>query len=258
MMNPAEIPHIAASEANFWWYRGMRKIMFGLLDRLARGRSLGPVLEAGCGTGHFARELAGRYGWRMFPLDLDAGGLGYARRYGLDRLVQADIRRLPFAPGVFDAVVSMDVIVHLRRGEEALPFAEFARVLKPGGLLILRASALDLLRSRHAEYALERQRFTRARLLAAVEAQGFEVMRSTYANALLLPVALAKFRLWEPLTRQAPQSGVAPVAPWLDALLGAALAAEARWIGAGRGFPVGQSVIVLARRLAGSGGSLVV
>lgn len=254
MMNPEEIPHIAASEAHFWWYRGMRKIMFGLLDRLAPARRFGPVLEAGCGTGHFARELGRRYGWRMFPLDLDSGGLRYARGYGCDRLAQADIRQLPYAARSFDAVVSMDVIVHLPRGEEALPLGEFARVLRPGGYLILRASALDILRSHHSAYAMERQRFTRERLGAAVRAQGFEVLRSTYANTLLMPVALAKFRIWEPLSGAQPSSGVEPVAPWLDKLLGLPLAAEARWIGgAGMNLPVGQSLIVVAR-LPGGGG----
>jgi hypothetical protein len=42
------------------------------------------------------------------------------------------------------------------------------------------------------------------------------MLRCTYANALLMPVALAKFRIWEPLTRQPPASGVQPVPPWLD------------------------------------------
>ncbi len=250
MMNPAEFANIAESEANFWWYRGMREIMFGLLDPIARRRTLGPVLEAGCGTGHFARELERRYRWRMHSLDLGMEGLRFARGYGLGRLVQADIRALPYRAQAFDAVVSMDVIVHLRRGEESLPLAEFARVLRPGGLLALRVSALDILRSRHSVHAMERQRFTRDRLISAVRAQGFEVVRVTYAISLLMPVALAKFRLWEPLTGQAADSGVKPVAPWLDALLHASLAAEARWIGAGLGFVTGQSLILLANRLS--------
>lgn len=250
MMNPAEFANIAESEANFWWYRGMREIMFRLLDPVARHRQLGPVLEAGCGTGHFARELERRYQWQMHSLDLGMEGLVFARGYGLSNLVQADIRHLPYRSGAFDAVVSMDVIVHLARGEESLPLAEFHRVLRPKGLLAIRVSALDLLRSRHSTHAMERQRFTRSRLVGAVRQQGFEVLRVTYANSLLLPVALAKFRLWEPLTKQAPDSGVKPVAPWLDSLLYAPLAAEAQWIGAGLGFPAGQSLVLLANRLA--------
>ena len=70
-----------------------------------------------------------------------------------------------------------------------------------------------------------------------------------YANTLLLPVALAKFRIWEPLIGEEPASGVEPVAPWLDRLLGAPLAAEAALIGAGVNLPMGQSVVVVAERV---------
>ena len=98
-------------------------------------------------------------------------------------------------------------------------------MLRPGGLVVVRAAALDILRSRHSEFVYERQRFTRARLTALCESAGIRVLRCTYANSLLMPVALAKFRVWEPLTRQAPASGVEPVAPWLDRILYGALAA---------------------------------
>lgn len=250
MMNPAEFANIAESEANFWWYRGMRKIMFRMLDPIARERKLERVAEIGAGTGHFARELAQRYGWKMFPLDLGWEGLAYARQYGVARLVQADMCRLPFATGSLDAVVSMDVIVHLPRGEEDKPMAEFARVLRPGGFAAIRVSALDILRSRHSEFAHERQRFTRTRLLELAGRHGFRTLRVTYANSLLLPVALFKFRVWEPLTNEAPSSGVKPVAPWLDSMLHAPLAAEAAWLGMGGSLPLGQSVILLAEKRA--------
>lgn len=255
MMNPAEFANIAESEANFWWYRGMREIMFAVLDPVARQRQLGPVLEAGCGTGHFSRELERRYGWRMHPLDLAMEGLQYGRGYGLNAMVQADICALPYRTGAFDGVVSMDVIVHLARGREHEPLNEFARVLRPGGLLALRVSALDILSSHHSRHAMERQRFTRARLTEAVHAAGLDVLRVSYANALLLPVALFKFRVWEPLTGGQPDSGVKPVPGWLDNLLHAPLALEARWLARGGAFPAGQSLVLLARRRAGGGGA---
>jgi SAM-dependent methyltransferase len=250
MMNPAEFANIARCEADFWWFRGMRAILFALLDPVARHRRFGPVLEAGCGTGHFSKVLAERYGWTMFPLDLGWQGLEYAKGYGLSRMVQADVRSLPFADASFDALVSMDVIVHLPRGEEDQPMREFARVLRPGGLLALRVSALDILRSRHSQFAHERQRFTRGRVLDLAARHGFQAHRCTYANSLLMPVALAKFRLWEPLTRQPATSGVEPVAPWLDKLLGIPLTLESKWIGAGLSFPLGQSVVLIAENAA--------
>ena len=47
MMNPAEFANIAQSEQNFWWYRGMRRITFAVLDPVARRRPIRDVLEAG-------------------------------------------------------------------------------------------------------------------------------------------------------------------------------------------------------------------
>jgi hypothetical protein len=78
---------------------------------------------------------------------------------------------------------------------------------------------------------------------------GVRVLRCTYVNSLLLPVALAKFRVWEPLLRKPPASGVEPVAPWLDKLLYAPLALEAAWLGAGHRFPAGQSLVLIGEKM---------
>ncbi len=246
MMNPAEFANIAKAEEQFWWYRGMRRIMFGLFDPLFAARPYRRILEAGCGTGHFAKVLLERYRVPIVALDLGWDGLAFGRRYGIPGLIQGDIQNLPFHDRSFDLLVSMDVVVHLPRGDEHRAFAEFRRVLEPGGTLALRVSSLDWLRSRHSEFAHERQRFTRSRLIQAIEAQGFRVDRCTYANSLLLPVAFAKFRIVEPLTRAPAGSGVRPVAPWLDHLLSAPLQLESRWLSAGLNFPLGQSLILLA------------
>jgi hypothetical protein len=124
-----------------------------------------------------------------------------------------------------------------------------ARVLAPGGLMVVRTSALDILRSRHTEFAHERQRFTRQRLTSLCEGVGLRVLRCTYANSLLMPVALAKFRLWEPLQRGPATTGLEPVSPWLDRLLYLPLAAEAAWIAGGGNFPAGQSLLLIGEKM---------
>ena len=248
-MNPAEFDFIAASEEKFWWYRGMRQIMFALMDPLRSALPPGRlVLEAGCGTGHFGKVLAERYGWRIVPADLGFEGLAYGQAMGLRNLVQCDVGVLPIASASLDAVVSMDVLVHFPRGEELNAFKEFQRVLKPAGYLILRVSALDVLRSHHSIHAMERQRFTRSRLMQSVAEAGFEIDWCSYANTILMPVALVKFRIIEPLSGESPSSGVQPVAAWLDRILYAALNAEARWLGKRWRFPLGQSLIIIARQ----------
>lgn len=246
MMNPAEFANIARAERDFWWYRGMLAILTRVLDPIARVRRFERVGEAGCGTGYLSQVLAQRYGWNMFPLDYGREGVEIARANGVPRVVQGDAMSLPYRSGAFDLFLMMDVIAHFERGREAAAFDEAFRVLAPGGILVLRTAALDLLRSRHSMFAAERQRFTRKRLADAALRAGFRIDRLTFANSLLLPAAFLKFRVWEPLTRQKPSSGVSPTAPWLDRMLYRPLEFEANWIGRGRDLPLGQSLLLIA------------
>jgi SAM-dependent methyltransferase len=250
MMNPAEFANIAASERDFWWYRGMRKILFGMLEPYLAGRKVQRALEGGCGTGYFSYLLQTERNLRVAALDLGWEGLEYGRRMGLRDAVQGDLAALPFASAAFDLVLSLDVIVHFERGREHEAARELTRVLAPGGLMVVRVSALDILHSRHSDFAFERQRFTRRRLMGLFAGCGVRTLRCTYANSLLMPVALAKFRIWEPLMRRPPASGVQPVAPWLDQLLYLPLAAEAAWLGAGQNLPLGQSLVLIGEKMA--------
>lgn len=250
MMNTAEYANIANAERDFWWYRGMEQILFRMLDPIVEQRApvSARVLEVGCGTGYEATRLQNRYGWRLFPTDLQREGLAYGVEQGVERMAQAEITALPFADGRFDAVVSLDVMVYVPRGREGRAVQELARVIAPGGLLVLRTAALEILRSHHAEFTGELQRFTRRQLLKLAAENGIKVLRTTYANCLLMPIALAKFRLIEPLTRSQPSSGVEPVTPWLDRLLYTALHREAAWLGSGRDLPIGQSLVLIGEK----------
>lgn len=249
-MNPAEFVNIRNCERDFWWYRGMREIFFRFLDRHLAGRKIGRALEAGCGTGYLSSLMQNQRHWPVVPMDISWEGLRYAREMGVASAVQGDATRLPFPNRTFDLVISVDVLAHLPRGAAALAAAELARVLAPGGTLALRTAALDILRSRHSQFAMEHQRFTRRRLTDLFKEAGLRICRCTYANSLLLPVALAKFRIWEPLLRQGPSTGLAPVAPWLDSLLHAPLALEQAWIGAGRNFAAGQSLLLIGEKIS--------
>jgi 2-polyprenyl-6-hydroxyphenyl methylase/3-demethylubiquinone-9 3-methyltransferase len=103
------------------------------------------VLDAGCGGGLVARELAAA-GAQVVGVDRSRGSLGVARRAvegrgpgpqgaprstGSFRPAQGRLERLPFADGSFGAVVAADVLEHLPDLPAAV--AELARVLEPGG-----------------------------------------------------------------------------------------------------------------------------
>jgi hypothetical protein len=151
--------------------------------------------------------------------------------------------------------MSFDVLQQFSAGEEKLALAELARVVEPGGMLVLRVSAFEALHSRHSEFVCEQQRFTRPQLTQLVERAGFRVLRTTYANTLLSPIAWAKFRLIEPLQSKHTESGIQPEPRWLDSILYSALAAETAWLRAGFALPFGQSLLLAAERTGEIGGA---
>lgn len=230
-----------------WWFRGMRAIFERMIAGTAGPQSGARVLDVGCGTGAMARWMAARYGWEVTGLDLSEEGLGYARGRGPGLLVRGDARRIPFRAACFDGLTSFDVLVHLESGEEAEALREMARCVRPGGWVFLRVAAFQGLRSRHAEYVGERQRYRLGRLVELAEACGMEVQRASYANTLLLPAAWTKFRIWEPLVHAPVESGVKLGPGWLEAALYRVLRAEAWWLGRGGRLPVGQTAMLVAR-----------
>jgi SAM-dependent methyltransferase len=99
------------------------------------GRASGAALDAACGTGRFA-ELLSKRGYRVIGVDSSPDMLAYARGRVPDgefRLGELD--RLPLPDDSVDVIVCALALVHVPRLEPVL--AEFARVLRPGGDLVI-------------------------------------------------------------------------------------------------------------------------
>jgi SAM-dependent methyltransferase len=100
------------------------------------------LLDLGCGNGRFLVHFA-RRGLRVTGLDSAPTALKLARewlaRESLDgTLLQADTRvRLPFADNTFDALLSTQVIHHARLELVQGTISEIARVVKPGGVILV-------------------------------------------------------------------------------------------------------------------------
>jgi SAM-dependent methyltransferase len=98
---------------------------------------VGRVLDLGAGNGWMARRLARRY--QVAAADLDGRGTGLGALAGTPVLpVRAEMPRLPFASGSFDAVVAAAALHHA--GDVATVLAEVARVLGRRGIVVIADS----------------------------------------------------------------------------------------------------------------------
>jgi len=105
-------------------------------DRLTRALQPfeAPALDVGAGDGHFASAAFGRA--VEFGVDLDSSRMKEARGRRVYRvLIRAGAEALPFADGAVATVLCNSALEHMPEAEAAL--AEMARVLRPGGRLIL-------------------------------------------------------------------------------------------------------------------------
>ncbi len=199
----------------------------------ALAASLAPgalVLDAGAGEGQYKSRFARQ---RYVGVDLGVGD-GTWNYSGLDAV--ADLGRLPFRAGCFDACVNLVTLEHLREPGRAL--AEMARVLRPGGRLLVAAPLEWEVHQAPYDYF----RYTRHGLEYLLSEAGFERMRIEPAGGYFRLLAR---RLWDglkffrgPLLPLAALL-VAPFAialPWLDWIdrernftLGYICTCERRW-----------------------------
>lgn len=243
-MEPAEYALMDAAEDGMWWYRAAHARVLDALSE--RPGAPGPLLDAGCGTGGLLRRLAeAAPAQAAVGLDFLPSAASRAARKSGRPVAAGDTNRLPFADASFGAAVSIDVLCHAGV-DPAAALAEFRRVLRPGGTLVVNLPAYEWLRSAHDARVHNARRFTAGEARRSLEAAGFAGIAARYWNGLLLPLMALQRKVLH--RRPDAPSDVTSFPPWIDRTLHAVSEAE-RWLG-GRGIrmPAGGSVLLLATR----------
>lgn len=234
-----------AEDAHFW-FRGLRRTARQLIDEARRGRPLARIVDCGAGTGRNLDWLG-----RLAPVvgvELTPAGLAIGRRVNRP-LVRGTVAALPLADASADLATSFDVLYCLDDETERQALREMWRVLRPGGIALVNAAALDVLHGSHSTLTHEIRRYTKPRLRARLEHAGFAVERMTFTNMTLFPAALAirAMERWAGRAGEASESDLAvPSAP-VNAALDLAMRVEAALLRV-TNLPIGTSIMAVARK----------
>jgi ubiquinone/menaquinone biosynthesis C-methylase UbiE len=245
-------------EERHWWHLGMREVAAALLRSRPGNQPYERVLDVGCGTGGGLRWAEERLGARLtIGMDIAREALVLCRARSGQWLAQASALQLPWRSESFDLLLCQDVLQHLPTdGADVHALTEMARVLRPGGLLLMRTnSRLGMWQADTARDA-DFQRYTLPEVTSRVSAAGFIVQRATYANAL--PALYASLKRWGELRfqRHHPHQrrlyeglrirDTASQRAWLHRLLLWIMKAEARYLSApNRCLAFGHSIFCL-------------
>ena len=245
---PEYYTHLATLEAASWWNAGMRTAARRLL-RLAGMPAQGTLLDLGCGSGQTLAWFRGEFPeWRTVGFDLSREGLHVARMAG-EAVCEASALALPFPDHTFDAAITFDVLQHLPLdGGDATALREARRVLKPGGVLLVRTNAQSIPHT-PPDQGYNFRKYTSRELRAVVELAGFEISRLGRLNALLGLAEIPR----ELRARRAAGSGYhghlghVPTPGWSWYLKRGWLELEGALVSRGGSLPLGRTLLALAR-----------
>jgi SAM-dependent methyltransferase len=249
--HPAYFDRLAEVEAAHWWARGMWRLAGHWLDVALNRRSGLHALDVGCGTGETAVRLARRPEIaRVVGLDPSPRALAHARRRHGFPLVLGSALELPFDDAGFDVATCFDVLQHLPERADRRAAAELRRVLRPGGIALIRANA-----NARAGRRVEGAGYRLGDLSEVFASSGFSIRRASYANCLPALAQELRGRL-RPRGRSRsghPSGGglrIQMPPPWLNRMMGGVTAIEAAV--AGRlavPLPFGHSTLLMAVRM---------
>lgn len=235
-------------EETYWWFVGRRAIIDSVLRRFAKRSPV--AVDIGCGTGRNLALLA-RYADRIAGFDRSMAALGIAASQGLS-VCCTDGHGLPLADASVDLVTAFDVLEHLDDDVRAL--AEFNRVLRPRGLLLVTVPAYRFLWSEHDEALMHRRRYVASELHMKLNQTGFDVFVRSYAVFFaFFPILF--YRLYRglfPKDAMSPKASHVTLPPFLNGAFTWMLRIEALVMGTIR-LPWGTSIVMLAQKQPGAG-----
>ncbi|MGD2126360.1 MAG: class I SAM-dependent methyltransferase [Desulfobacteraceae bacterium] len=231
------------AEESHWWYQGMARITRKIVENYYHPGGGLRILDAGCGTGA-GMILLSDYGM-VTGLDLSPYAIRFCLKRGTRRIARASVMALPFPDQSFDLVTSFDILYFEKISDE-IALHEYARVLIPGGRIILRVPAFDWLRGVHDEKVSTGHRYTLEELSGKIAHSGLQPEFINYVNSILFPLVVLK-RLSEKWLPMQTDSDIAVNMGLLGLIFKYCLILESHLVKRYR-FPFGVSLVAVGRK----------
>jgi SAM-dependent methyltransferase len=227
-------------EDSYWWFVARRNLAVEFVAK--HSCDGGTILDVGCGTGAGMRAFL-PYG-HCIGIDFSYEALEFSRSRGIRNLICADAQALPIQSGCISTLVSLDTLEHV--SDDALAMQEMARVLKPGGTVILNIPAYMWLWGPHDVALMHQRRYHRGQIRRLLEKAGLEPVRLSYHIFFLFPFVCLS-RLLSRASRGRPAAHMPSVPKVLDAVLLGIQKLEAAFLRK-IDLPWGSSIVVVAKK----------
>jgi len=234
---------LAEAESGHWWFRARNRIL--LWTMATKIKPFVSFLEVGCGTGYVLDGVRKAYpAADLFGAEYFEEGLVFARK----RVPDASFRQLDATvmdeADRYDVIGVFDVIEHIEQDEKVLE--NLARAVKPGGSLMITVPQHRWLWSAADEHACHVRRYTRSELVEKVSRAGLRTDYVTSFVTFLVPL------MWL-ARRSASKGNYDPMSEfriprWLNHGLETVMSIELALLKLGLRFPLGGSLLLVARK----------
>lgn len=175
---------ILKDSENSWWYKGRTYSLKSLLATSDQGNFF-PVLDFGAGFGAMFSYLRAFGEVDGYEIDAEAAKHALSRGY---KEVFTTVAALIKNNKRYSLIGAFDVVEHIEKDYEALLLMH--ALLVSDGVLLVSVPAYNFLWSEHDDQNHHFRRYTKKELIQLFQKTGFEIVRVSYWNTLLFPVAV--------------------------------------------------------------------
>jgi len=234
-------------EEEYWWFKSRRSMVFSLIEKMNLSKDA-KILEVGCSGGPLLELLKNEGYHNTYGIDLSENAIDVCKERGILNAFQMDAVNLQFSDSEFDLVIASDILEHIE--DEMSALAEWNRVLKLNGKLIVFVPAFNSLWSQHDEINYHFRRYTKKMLLGSLTKNGFNVNNSSYWNfVLFFPSFIFRFfqRKFQGNRNEKSQGQLYEINSSLNNVLNGLITVENKMLNHMK-FPLGVSVFAICQK----------